>query len=574
LAPGQRVALDGELDSRFPDLKVSIKTEGTWDLQEMALEGDRTTLTIRSPALAGPEGALRLEGDLSLALRQRRASWRQTRVSHTGLGVTVQGDLEMAQVDGTPSIDANLEMPPVELRPFLAKVGIEVPNLQDPEVLGRLKGAGRFHFAGNQLAVRDLVLDVDDTQVRGVVDITAFTPFTARFELDADRVDLDRYWPRGKGAKPADRPTTANPIDIQGSLSVARLTLFRLGASDVKAEVKADRKELSFDPVQLTLYEGSTKGAFKVSLDGADPLWQTRAAASGVQLRQPLEILFHRPILSGRADIETQLEGRRRKGASAVAGLNGKLNFSARDGMIHGVRIVSTGEGAQPAGTPATDANGKPVQPFDLMEGSWTMTDGVATSEDHRLSAPGLNMASAGRVDFVQKRLDATLSADVSPIPVVYYAINGPFGDIRVRMDRARLVLDTTTGIVTSPLKLGKGTLGLGAEILERGGEAIGDDTGVQQLGQGAVTVGKGVLEVGQGVLEFHKGGESIEQGAKSVGEGVYGIGKGVVGVGKDALNVGLQALEGFAKGLERLFGGGGEMSTAEEGGESPSEDE
>jgi hypothetical protein len=151
---------------------------------------------------------------------------------------------------------------------------------------------------------------------------------------------------------------------------------------------------------------------------------------------------------------------------------------------------------------------------------------------------------------------------------VVYYALNGPFGDIQVNMDRPRLVLDTTTGIVTSPLKFGQGTLGMGAEILERGGESIGDDSGVQQLGQGAMSVGQGVLEVGKGVLELHKGGESLGAGAKSVGEGVAGMGKGVVGIGRDALNVGFQALEGFGKGLERLFGGGSEKSAPAEGDE------
>jgi uncharacterized protein involved in outer membrane biogenesis len=568
-APGNHLALDVQADSRRPDLKIGLKSEGTWDPRALVLDGDQTSLTVASPALPGPVGPLHLDGNLSLSLLQGRAAWHETRISMPGLGIAARGDLDLARAGGAPVIDASVDIAPVALRPFLERWGWAV-RPADPSALDRVGAALRFHYDGRRLTVRDLNLHLDDTRFRGTVDIAAFEPLQARFKLAADRVDLDRYLPWSGGPIHTDQPSDTEPVDIQGTLTIGRLTLFGLDALDVSARVAADGHALRFDPVRLTLYEGATAGMFEVALDDSDPFWRTRAVAGGIQLRRPLEILFGRPVLSGKSDIEADLYKRRKESGPTVAGLNGKVNLAVRNGRIHGVRIVSdAGEAdAQPVAAGSADSGAAPFQPFDLLEGSWTLTDGVAVSEDHRLNATGLEMAAAGRVDFVQKRLGATLSVNLRTIPVVYYALDGPFGDIQVRMDRTRLVLDTATGIITSPLRLGQGTLGIGADMLERGGEAIGDGSGVQQLGQGAMSVGQGVLEMGKGVLELHKGGESIGEGARSVGEGVAGMGKGVVGMGKDAINTGLQALEGFGRGLERLFGGG-EKSTSEEAEES-----
>jgi uncharacterized protein involved in outer membrane biogenesis len=564
------LVLDGDINSREPDFTLDFKSEGTWDLHALVLDGDQTSLTVSSPALPGPGGRLHLDGDLSLSLPRRKATWRQTRISLPEMGVTAEGNLDLARGDGASVIDASVDILPMAPRPFLAKSGWALPELADAAALEQMSASVRFHFDGRELVVRDLDLKLDDSRVRGTVDIAAFKPLRARFNLAADRVDLDRYLPRGDGAGNDDHSRDEGPMDIQGALAIGQLTLFDLDAVAVSARVTADRRTLRFDPVYLTLYEGATTGMFEVSLDDSDPVWRTRAVVNGTQLRRPLETLFGRPVLSGKSDIAADLHQRRDKSSPTVAKLNGKLNFTVRNGRVHGVRIVSdAGEvGRQTGSSGGAIADGEPFQPFDFLEGSWTLTDGVAASEDHRLRAVGLQMAAAGRVDFVQDALDATLSVDIPALPPVYYALKGPFDDISVEMDRARLVFDSTTGIFISPLKLGQGTLGKGAEMLERGGEAIGDDSGVQQLGQGAMTAGKGMLEVGKGVLELHRGGESFGEGAKSVGEGVAGMGKGVVGMGKDAINTGLEALEGFGRGLERLLGGGGEKAASEESGE------
>jgi AsmA protein len=573
LAQDHRLTLDGEVDSRHPDLKIAWKSAGTWDPRTLALDGHRTSLSVVSPSLPGSGGPLHLDGDLSLSLPRQRAVWRDTRISFPRLGISARGDLDLGRVDGTPVIDARLDIQPLSLGSFLAKLGWNLPPLTDPAVPGQMQAAVRFNYDGKQLAVRDFDLHLDDSRVRGTVDITALKPFQGKFDLVVDRINLDRYFPRGDDGPDGDgHPWDAGSVDLRGALTIGRLTLFDLEAVDVSARVTMNANALRFDPVQLTLYEGATAGLFEVSLDDSEPVWQTRATVNGAQLRQPLEILFHRPILSGKSDIEADLYQRRKKTGPTVAGLNGKLNFTVRNGRMHGVRIVSeAGDGRGQADTSdKTTDKDEPFQPFDLLEGHWTLTDGIAVGENHQLNATGLKMSAAGQVDFIQDHLDATLSVDLVAFPLVYYSLEGPFGDIKVRMDRTRLVLDTTSGIVTSPLKLGQGTLGKGAEILDRGGQAIGDHSGVQKLGQGAMTVGKGVLEVGKGVLELHKGGESIGEGAKSVGEGVAGMGKGVVGMGRDALGTGLQALEEFGKGLERLFGGSGEKSPSAEGDEAP----
>ncbi len=562
LTAQRRLSLVADLRCHEPDLDLDLNTEGAWDPQTLALESERATLEIATPLLPGPDSRIRLAGPLILSVARRKASWNAAKLSAPGLNAG--GSMEMAHVDGRPVIDARLEVLPVDLQPWFQAFGIALPQAAQPESRDQAAGKAHLHYDGQRIAIRDLELTVDETRLRGVVDVSSFKPFQMHFMLDADRIDLDRYLDAGDATKDSTPTKTRTesgdaPVAIDGTLTAGQVRVFDLDANDVFAKVAVDRAALRLDPVSLTLYGGKTEGRMRIALDGSDPVWKAGAAVQGAQLRQPLEIIFKKPVLAGSADIRADLFQRRTGGGKTVAGFNGQVDVTVRNGRIIGVQIVPdaiANPEAAPAAKPSASSS-PPVQPFDTIEGRWVFTDGVAVAETHHLTGQHLHLESSGRVDFVQERLDATLAADISGIPLIYYyALNGPFGDIRVTMDRSRLVLDTTTGIVTSPLKLGKETLGAGADILERGGEVIGDDSGVQQMGKGAVTVGKGVLEVGKGVLELHRGGDSLGQGAKSVGEGVYGMGKGVVGVGKDVLDVGIKAFEGFGKGLERLFGG------------------
>ena len=559
MGPERSLHLKTRADMTGPKLQVQFEADGALDRDWRSVHDADATLSIMAADLPPSHPRVTLDGRLSVDTAEPRVDLQAMNIRALGLECT--GDLRWQPVDGRPVLRTRLKIGPVDARQWFRQMGLWLPAAADPHAWGHAGLDATVDCDGLGLSARDLTLTIDDTTLKGIIDISPTDPIRLRFMLDADRIDLDRYLPV-PGTRSAPDSVSGRwalaalgPIDMNGTLTIGRLDALRLSAEDVFAQVRTDGGQVHLDPLTMSLYSGTARGRVTLALDGSDPAWRLRASLRQVALHDPLEAIFGLPVLSGRAQVDADLSGRRRPGSRLVAGLGGRIDLVARQGVIHGIQIVPDIIARPNATDPPADHTPARRQPFDEIRGSWRLVDGVAANDDLRLSAAQLNMAARGVVDFVQQRLDALLTTDIRGIPTVYYTLKGPFDAVAVQMDRGRLAADTAAGIVAAPLTLGRGALGVGAELLEQGGQAIGDGTGIQQMGQGAMTAGKGVLKVGKGVLDIGRGTGTVGQGVQDLGQGALEMGQGVVGVGEDALGAGIEALKGLGKWLQKLFG-------------------
>jgi AsmA protein len=150
----------------------------------------------------------------------------------------IHGDV-VAQL-AVPDVTAKLNLAAPSLRALLATAKIGPPPMRDPATLGSLRLGGRLHYAAGALALEDLSVALDGTQLQGNVSLLRFKPIAVRFSLIADRVDLDRYRaPADVKTDPLELPLAwLKNLDAQGSIRIQQATVAGAAAREVRIDVE------------------------------------------------------------------------------------------------------------------------------------------------------------------------------------------------------------------------------------------------------------------------------------------------------------------------------------------------
>lgn len=133
------------------------------------------------------------------------------------------GGAVRAQLGEAPEIEAQLHLSLPSVRTQLERLGRPLSPMQDPAVPGAARLDLDIRYGDGTVQLEDLVIVVDDTTLTGHVELPSLDPLVLRFDLDADRVNVDRY------LKPSDAPSDPfelpvrrlRGIDAKGTLRVA-----------------------------------------------------------------------------------------------------------------------------------------------------------------------------------------------------------------------------------------------------------------------------------------------------------------------------------------------------------------
>lgn len=231
-------------------------------VSEPAADGSGYQLTVDAKMDLRMDSAARrlgvakvaIDGALRLAGKDRAIAWRiavpavevdlgmQT-LAAPAVAVEFGGAQFSAGVHGTGIIDAlaltgTVTLAPLRVREFLAQLSLENPRTRDPSVLSVLVGSGTFVYGSNAVRLDDLALELDQTHLRGQVDIVDLMTPAVNFELTADRIDVDRYLepdgtPPDPKHTPFELPTAAlKAFNANGSVTLASA---RVGGVEFKA---------------------------------------------------------------------------------------------------------------------------------------------------------------------------------------------------------------------------------------------------------------------------------------------------------------------------------------------------
>lgn len=313
---------------------------------------------------------------------------------------------------------------------------------------------------------------LDDSALKARVAVTNFAPLKASFDLDIDRLNVDRYAPPDhKEAKSDDRIDLGALKDksVSGKLAIGALTARRARLEQVKAEIKLDGGKLEVAPFSANLYGGSLAGALTADADGNRI--HVKKTVQNVALGALLRDVAQKDVLDGRGNVSADVQAAGGTVTALKKALAGSVRAEMKDGAIKGVNLADSARNLKSA-MGAKQAKADPSQKTDFseMSVSFKIANGVAHSDDLKALSPFLRLGGAGNLDIGNNTIDylakATLAAttkgqggrDVSQVAGVTIPVklSGALDNPDWHVDYSGL-LGGAAGGVTETVKKGAG---------------------------------------------------------------------------------------------------------------------
>lgn len=501
VAKGDLASDPGKGELSASDLSVSAKGSVDKDAFEVKFAAPKLALAADKASGAGVTAELALKG----AQRSANARFKLAGVEGSAKALSVATlSLEFdaaagdSHVKGTLSapLKANLEAKLFELPKLVANLTLASPQMPQRNVTLPISGAVRADL-GKESVAADLATRFDESTVQARLAVTRFAQPSYSFDLNVDRLNVDRYFPpktggartdgtKDGGARPEGTKTDARgdtPVDLSalkglsanGRMQIGAFQAQRVKLSNLKVEVHAANGVLQASPHTASLYEGTLSGALSLNANGNQV--SLKESLHNVSIGPLIRDLAQRDMIEGRGNVALDVHA---SGASVNAlkkTLAGSAQVSFRDGAIKGINLAETlrktksAFGSKSAQQQGADKSQK--TDFSELSASFAIRGGVAHNEDLSAKAPLFRLAGAGDIDIGSSSLNYVAKASVVAsskgqggadlghiagvtVPV---KLTGPFDAPKYEIDYAAVATDLAKSRLTDKLleRLGGG---------------------------------------------------------------------------------------------------------------------
>ncbi|MBT9505514.1 AsmA family protein [Rhodoferax sp.] len=453
-ARGKSAADVFEVKLDAPRLDISPEKSG----------GDKVSLAV---TLAG--GDRRIQLDLSLSGVQGNADALQ--INSLALKLDAKsGDTTVKGQLGSP-VAVNVTAQTLALSKLSGNFDVASPKMPMKQLKLPVSGSLKVD-AARQSAVLDLATQFDESHIAVKLNVSKFAPLGLAFELDVDKLNVDKYFPPQSGEAAAagggkgDKTAKEAPLDFSALKGPSVRGVVRVGALQVSG-IKLDKLNttvnlaggrLELAPLSMNLYQGSASGRVAVNAVGNSVSIQQNLV--GVSINPLMKDLVNKDLLEGRGNVQVDLSSRGDTVSAMKKALAGTASLSLKDGAIKGINLAQSlrdikGKlGGQSDSTQQAKAGEK--TDFSELTASLKVANGVAHNDDLAMKSPFLRLAGAGDIDIGAGQMNYLAKASVVAsgegqggkgldqlkgltVPV---RVSGPFESLSYKLEFSSMVSD------------------------------------------------------------------------------------------------------------------------------------
>ncbi|MEW8192188.1 MAG: AsmA family protein [Candidatus Thiodiazotropha sp.] len=428
-APGRSVDLNFSMNlaSQKPLLKGGVKLtskmlvnpdEQMFSMQDLQLAVDLTGEGM-------PEEGVKslLEGNLLVNLTSNILDLHDLELTSGKLKLT--GRVQGEEIQTNPTFKGDVNLAEFNLREWMNQFGLPVPETADEEVLQSLHLSSDFTASPDQLVLKNLLVELDQTKLKGEFEMVSFASPAYLFNLALNTINVDRYLPpkaepdraSGRPSKSASENELLFPnellrgLRLDGTVRIDSLTVNGLQAEAIQLKVRGRDGKLKLDHEVGRFYDGLMKGNVQLDVTGERPAINLNQKVSRILSGPLLLDLTGKDTLLGSGDLDMQLTSRGNTVKQLKRGLNGQLAFDFRDGAVKGFNLAKMirdtkaklkGEGTMVLNEPEqTD--------FSELSGRATIVNGVVNNQSLLAKSPYLRLEGSGKAYLLEERLKYTV---------------------------------------------------------------------------------------------------------------------------------------------------------------------
>ncbi len=339
-------------------------------------------------------------------------------------GLRASGDLAGRNVSKTASWTGHATIAQFSPQDLLQRFGVPPLKTADPRAFTRAAIDTRFTVDAKHATFDDVALALDDSKITGHFAVEGFDDPRYAFMLAIDRVDADRYMPPKADRAQQGQKTAGdielpaqNTLKLDGNVQVADLKLAGLQFAGVGTRIVLAEGNAKLENARARLYGGEFNGSFNARAAGDKPGLALEGHASGLALSPVIQALTGEPAnFSGTGTFDLDLAGSGRTIMDNVKTAAGKVGFAMRDGAIKGFNVASTLCTAYNAtqGLPGPRGDQPKQTSYQVIQGSATVTNGVAQSNDLLARTSFMDVTGKGSLRLGEQRLDYDLVAKLT----------------------------------------------------------------------------------------------------------------------------------------------------------------
>lgn len=481
LAAGQLrfQAATGEL--ALAGLSLAAKGKAGGDSVEFKLEAPQLSLASGKAAGAAVNAVLKLAGaqrkvDAKLALSGIEGTSQALKVAKLTLDLDAHQGETSVRGGLSSLLAANLGAQTVELPAFSGEFTLAGPRMPMKSVKLPVAGSLRADFA-RQTAAANATARFDESRIQAKFNLARFRPLALGFDVDIDRLNVDKYSPPSAPKLAAAGKQQESPLDFSalkgldasGSLRIGQLQVANVKASNVRLEIKAADGRIDVAPHSANLYNGSVSGALLVNANNNQvALKQT---LSNVSINPLMKDALDKDLLEGRGNVTLDIATGGNTASAMKKALRGTASVNLKDGAIKGINLAQSLRQTKALFSGRTDAvqqaRAGDKTDFSELAASFRIANGVARNEDLNVKSPFLRLGGAGDIDIGNGRMNYVAKASVVgtsggqggkdlehlkglTVPV---RVSGPFDNLSYRLEFASLVGEAAKAKVEEKVK-------------------------------------------------------------------------------------------------------------------------
>ncbi|SDI76346.1 AsmA protein [Pseudomonas flavescens] len=460
---GVPIKLSAFFGSNHPVMRARSELQGElrFDrvLKRYQLEDARLSGEASGEPFNGQTLTYAAQGQLLVDLAAQVAEWNGLKLSANQLRAL--GELKIRDLQSDPKVSGGLSVAPVNLREFLASLGQKLPPMSDEKTLAQFELVTQLGGTPNSLSLDELTLKLDDSTFTGKIAVADFAKQALRVQLKGDKLNLDRYLPaQSKDKKDSDtarkaevRETVANAgqagstpvpdaptqqawsssevlpiptlrkLDLQATLNLDQLTVQKQAIDTFSVKARSQGGMLNLEELRGNLGSGNFTIKADADVRPAVPVLSLHTQLNGIPVEPFLKDEQRPSPLKGLLDLKSDLTTSGNSQKAWVDALNGTASFLLKDGVLVDANLeqqLCRGIASLNRKSLSGDPRSKDT-PFERLQGSLDIRNGVASNPDLQARIPGLSVTGDGDLDLrvlgMDYRVGITIEGDQREMP-------------------------------------------------------------------------------------------------------------------------------------------------------------
>ncbi len=318
--------------------------------------------------------------------------------------------------------DLAIDVSPFSPRELVKGLGQDLPvQTADPGVLKKLALKAKLKGNPKSVSVSGGTMELDDSKLDFSVKASDFAKPDVAFDVNLDRIDLDRYLPppsekksdaaaeKSKTTTPARKKTDYAPLRklvLEGTIKIGELKAKGAKMEDLNLKVSGKNGLFQLDPLTLKLYQGEVSSRGSLDVRRNTPMTKMSLKARGIQVGPLLKELRNKDFLEGttKATLDIAMAGDDANEIKRT--LNGKGDLLFKDGAIVGIDLPGMVRNAKATFGLAEKTDKRPRTDFSELHSPFTLNNGIFDTRKTSLASPLLRVLAAGKADLVKETLD------------------------------------------------------------------------------------------------------------------------------------------------------------------------